>query len=245
MGRSREGIGHPWVSGFCALSCWSYRSCWNAESRPLRSITATRPAPRLPIRSSAAIRAPIRRVIIRANWSSPRSRASVCAACSAGRNRRSCPAAGHRPRRVPPRAPVVVRREKPKADPTTQVIVFGDALAEFAGQGIGELFADSEDVVVIRKAKENAGLTSMSAAEWAKTVDDAVGTDKKMTVAVVMLGTQDRQPLKQEGAAARAAIGYVARRVSRTGRCRHESLQRPASSGGLDRLAAGPQRQDV
>src|SRR6478735_6544929 len=26
-----------------------------------------------------------------------------------------------RPRRVPPRAPVVVRREKPKADPTTQV----------------------------------------------------------------------------------------------------------------------------
>ncbi len=107
-----------------------------------------------------------------------------------------------RPRRVPPRAPVVVRREKPKADPTTQVIVFGDALAEFAGQGIGELFADSEDVVVIRKAKEGAGLTSMSAAEWAKTVDDAVGTDKKMTVAVVMLGTQDRQPLKQEGAAA-------------------------------------------
>src|SRR6476661_2991351 len=98
--------------------------------------------------------------------------------------------------------PVVVRREKPKADPTTQVIVFGDALAEFAGQGIGELFADSEDVVVIRKAKEGAGLTSMSAAEWAKTVDDAVGTDKKMTVAVVMLGTQDRQPLKQEGAAA-------------------------------------------
>ena len=57
-------------------------------------------------------------------------------------------------------------------------------------------------MVVIRKAKEGAGLTSMSAAEWAKTVDDAVGTDKKMTVAVVMLGTQDRQPLKQEGDAA-------------------------------------------
>jgi hypothetical protein len=106
-----------------------------------------------------------------------------------------------RPRRAsPPRAPVVVRREKPKADPTTQVIVFGDALAEFAGQGIGELFADSEDVLVVRKAKENGGLINMGGGDWAKAIDEALGTGKKINVAVVMLGTQDRQPLKQDSA---------------------------------------------
>lgn len=105
-----------------------------------------------------------------------------------------------RPRRAPPRAPMVVRREKPKADPTTQVIVFGDALAEFAGQGIGDLFADSEDVLVLRKAKENGGLIGMGGADWAKAIDEAVGTGKKITVAVVMLGLQDREPLKQDAA---------------------------------------------
>jgi hypothetical protein len=106
-----------------------------------------------------------------------------------------------RPRRLQPPRPAVVRHEKPKADPTTQVIVFGDALAEFAGQGLGELFADSEDVVVLRKAKENGGLIQMSGADWAKAIEEAVGTGKKTTtVAVVMLGSQDRQPLKQDAA---------------------------------------------
>ncbi len=53
---------------------------------------------------------------------------------------------------------------------------------------------------MLRKAKENGGLIGMGGADWAKAIDEAVGTGKKITVAVVMLGLQDRQPLKQDAA---------------------------------------------
>lgn len=105
-----------------------------------------------------------------------------------------------RSRRAPAPRSTVVRQEKPKADPTTQVIVFGDALAEFAGQGLGELFSDSEDVAVIRKAKADGGLVEMDGADWTKAIDEALGPGKKTNVAVIMLGTQDRQSLKQDAA---------------------------------------------
>ena len=105
-----------------------------------------------------------------------------------------------RPRRAAPPRPAIVRQEKPKADPTTQIIVFGDPLAEFAGQGLADLFAESEDVAVVRKAKENGGLVAMTSADWAKAIDDALRSRKASTVAVVMLGSQDRQAIKQDTA---------------------------------------------
>ncbi|WP_210496735.1 SGNH/GDSL hydrolase family protein [Microvirga antarctica] len=103
-----------------------------------------------------------------------------------------------RPRRPPPQRATIVRQEKPKADPTTQVLVFGDAMAEFAGQGLADLFAETEDVAVIRRAKEDAGLVAMDSGEWGKAIDSALGSSKKTNVAVVMLGTQDRQTLKRD-----------------------------------------------
>ena len=109
-----------------------------------------------------------------------------------------------------------MRQEKPKADPTTQVVVFGDALAEFAGQGLGELFADSEDVAVIREGQGGWRARAHGSARTGRRRSTRrLGSAKKTNVAVVMLGTSDRQSLKQDDESYRAADGQVARDLYR------------------------------
>ena len=45
------------------------------------------------------------------------------------------PAPRYKPKPKPP-APAVAKEEKPKVDPSTHVVVFGDALADQTGQGL-------------------------------------------------------------------------------------------------------------
>ncbi|WP_229426734.1 SGNH/GDSL hydrolase family protein [Microvirga alba] len=101
-----------------------------------------------------------------------------------------------RPRRVVPPPVATARQERPKINATTHVVVFGDVLADFASQGLDDLFADAIDVAVVRKTRGDSGLVRHDAADWSKFIKDALDADRKTTVAVVMLGATDRQALK-------------------------------------------------
>jgi hypothetical protein len=75
-------------------------------------------------------------------------------------------------------------------------LVFGDALADLTGQGIDDIFAETPDVAVIRKIRGDSGLVRGDV-DWPKHIQDVLDGGQKITLAVVMLGANDRQPIKE------------------------------------------------
>ncbi len=100
----------------------------------------------------------------------------------------------------PKPAAVVVRQEKPKVDPATHVVVFGDALAELTGQGLDDIFAEMPDVAVVRKARAESGLVRSDVVDWPKAIQDSLNGGQKITVAVMMVGSNDRQGIREADA---------------------------------------------
>ncbi|MGO4573558.1 SGNH/GDSL hydrolase family protein [Microvirga sp. 2TAF3] len=103
-----------------------------------------------------------------------------------------------RPRRPAPAPVPVVHQERPKPNATTQVVVFGDALAGYAEEGIAGLYSDSEDVAVVRKTRDEGGLMRSDPDEWPKFIKEVLDGGQKITLAVVMIGAKDRVPLKDQ-----------------------------------------------
>jgi hypothetical protein len=102
-----------------------------------------------------------------------------------------------KPRRPAPPPAAVARQEKPKVNPTTHVVVFGDSLADFARQGFDSMFAENENVAVVSKVRGDSSLVRADPAEWPNAIRAALDGGQKITLAVVMLGANDRQALKE------------------------------------------------
>ena len=101
-----------------------------------------------------------------------------------------------RPRKSVPAPAAIAKQEKPKVDPSTYVVVFGDALAGFARQGLDAHFAESQDVAVVPKIRDTS-LVRTDPADWPNFINSTLDSGQKTTVAVVMLGTSDRQAIKE------------------------------------------------
>ena len=102
-----------------------------------------------------------------------------------------------RPRRTAPPAAAVAKQEKPKVDPSTHVVVFGDSLAGFARQGLDAHFAENPDVEVVAKVRGDVSLVRADPADWPNFVKATLDGGQKTSVAVVMLGTSDRQSIRE------------------------------------------------
>lgn len=79
---------------------------------------------------------------------------------------------------------------------TFVVAVIGDSLGQLLAQGLSETFADKPEVVILRKARENTGLVRDDYFDWVKAARDLVAGPDKIDVAVMMVGSNDRQPLR-------------------------------------------------
>ncbi len=117
------------------------------------------------------------------------------------------PAAASRPdeeraariRRRPSPPPAVAQSPKPavpKAAATTQVAVFGDSLASYLGKGVDEAFSDSADVAVIDRSKGDSGLVRKDVVDWAKSAEDFLKANPKLSYALMMIGVNDRQAIR-------------------------------------------------
>lgn len=103
-----------------------------------------------------------------------------------------------KPRKAAPAPVVAAKPEKPKTNPTIHVVVFGDVLAEFAGQGLDDMFSDNPDVAVARKVKAEGGLARSEPADWPAFIRETLDGGQKATLAIVMLGANDRQAIKDK-----------------------------------------------
>ncbi|MFD0934814.1 DUF459 domain-containing protein, partial [Methylobacterium trifolii] len=105
--------------------------------------------------------------------------------------------------------PVVKRRTRPapvaeqpkpvvpKAEPNVQIAVFGDSLADHLSRGLDDVFEDNADVAVIDRAKGDSGIVRKDVVDWPKAAEDYLKTNPKVTYAVVMIGANDRQPIRE------------------------------------------------
>ncbi len=103
------------------------------------------------------------------------------------------------------RAPPPHKVETP---PTDTVLVIGDSLADWLGYGLEEAFADTPEIGIVRKIRPYSGLVRYEArsdaAEWSQAVKDVLAAEKPKAI-VVMLGVNDRLPLRDRAPPAKAA----------------------------------------
>jgi uncharacterized protein len=83
---------------------------------------------------------------------------------------------------------------------TAEVLVIGDSLADWLAYGLEEVFADTPEIGIVRKIRPYSGLVRYEAhndaLEWPQVLKDALAAEKPKVI-VVMLGLNDRQPLRE------------------------------------------------
>jgi hypothetical protein len=83
--------------------------------------------------------------------------------------------------------------------PTTTIVVIGDSLADWLAYGLEDIYADQPQIGIGRKIRPTSGLIHYDprndTLEWSQAVKDMLATEKPAAV-VVMLGLNDRVPLK-------------------------------------------------
>jgi hypothetical protein len=107
------------------------------------------------------------------------------------------------PRRVPQAAPseLAIPREpeKPPVPPSVFVQVIGDSLGELLAQGLREtMLAERPEISFIKAARVSTGLVRDDYFDWVKAVRDIMAAPDRVDMAVVMLGSNDRQALRDE-----------------------------------------------
>ncbi len=81
--------------------------------------------------------------------------------------------------------------------PTFFVATVGDTLGLLLADGLKQGFSDRPDVAILRKGKESSGLVRDDFYDWPKAAKEIAADAQKINVAVVMLGSNDRQAIQQ------------------------------------------------
>jgi uncharacterized protein len=88
---------------------------------------------------------------------------------------------------------------KTKTNPSTAILVIGDALADKLAQGIDQEFADNPDVQVVRKTKSVSSLTRVDIFDWVEGARAALAGPQHYDAAVILIGINDWQPMQSSG----------------------------------------------
>jgi len=108
---------------------------------------------------------------------------------------------------VPDEKPVDYSRapapKKTEVQPTTKILVFGDSLADWLAYGLEDALSETPEIGIVRKHRAFSGLIRYeprSDLEWPQVARDAIAAEKPQAI-VVLLGVQDRQPIREKVAA--------------------------------------------
>jgi hypothetical protein len=125
------------------------------------------------------------------------------------------------------KAPPPRKLDKP---PSQTVVVIGDSMADWLGYGLDEKYADQPEIGLERKIRATSGLVRYDAKnealDWPQAAQDAL-LNAKPNAIVVMLGLNDRVPLRDKAPAQQKRSGEPA-----------EGENQSASQGPQDKAAA-------
>src|SRR4051812_33876545 len=77
------------------------------------------------------------------------------------------------------------------AAPSTKIVVFGDAMADWLAYGLEEAFGETPDIGILRKHRANSGLIRTDSYDWPTQARDMLNAEKPDFV-VMMIGLGDR-----------------------------------------------------
>jgi hypothetical protein len=86
--------------------------------------------------------------------------------------------------------------EKAPAEAAFVIDVLGDSLGQLLAQGLQEAYADRSEITIVRKAKGDTGLVASEFYDWPKAVRDLLASNEKVSMAVMMIGSNDRQLIR-------------------------------------------------
>jgi hypothetical protein len=99
---------------------------------------------------------------------------------------------------------------KTETPPAEMVLVVGDSFAEWLAYGLEEVFAEMPQIGIVRKIKQDLGLVRddprLDAPEWTQAVKDLLPATEKPNVIIVMLGVNDRAPLRERAPSAKESV---------------------------------------
>jgi uncharacterized protein len=87
--------------------------------------------------------------------------------------------------------------ERPKVDVDTFVVVLGDTLGELLANGVDDALKDVPNAAVIRKTRADSGLVRSDFYDWPKAARELLASEQRVSVAVMLLGANDRQPIRE------------------------------------------------
>lgn len=113
-----------------------------------------------------------------------------------------------RPARPPAESYRAPPPRKLATPPTTTVVVIGDSMADWLAYGLEEIYADEPQIGIVRNIRLYSGLIHYEphndAAEWSQQIKDILANEKPAAI-VVMLGLNDRVPIRVPEPAREAA----------------------------------------
>jgi uncharacterized protein len=129
------------------------------------------------------------------------------------------------------KAPPPRKLEKPA---TSTVVVVGDSMADWLGYGLDEKYADPLEIGVERKIRATSGLVRYDAKnetlDWPQAVKEALSNEKPNAI-VVMLGLNDRSPLRDKAQARPKRDGELAQGANQSaGQTSQDNAAPPADS---------------
>jgi uncharacterized protein len=108
---------------------------------------------------------------------------------------------------------------KLETPPSQTVVVIGDSMADWLGYGLDENYAEQPEIGVARKIRATSGLVRYDqkneALDWPQAVKDALSNEKPNAI-VVMLGLNDRVPLRDKAPAQPKQKGEPAQRTNQS-----------------------------
>ena len=87
------------------------------------------------------------------------------------------------------------------SEPTFFINVMGDSLGQILAQGLQDGLSDRPEILVRRKARESSGLVRDDFYDWLKAARDAAAGPERLDFAVMMVGANDRQTIKDAAGA--------------------------------------------
>ena len=90
--------------------------------------------------------------------------------------------------------------KKSDTSPTTQVVVMGDAMADWLAYGLEDAFGDSPEIGIVRKHHTYSGLIhgdTKNAYDWPQAARDILASEKADFI-VMMIGLADRQAIREK-----------------------------------------------
>jgi hypothetical protein len=86
---------------------------------------------------------------------------------------------------------------KPAIPPSLFVHVLGDSLADMLADGLKAQLEDRPDIAVVPHTKASSGFVRTDYHDWQKAAGDLLASGERIDAAVIMIGANDRQQIKE------------------------------------------------